>query len=149
MPYSIRPYTPTDSTVILHLLRLNTPAYFAPEEEQDLLEYLQHHAQHYFVVEEEGVIVAGGGYNLGFDGGQTARISWDLVHPRWQGKGIGAKLTRFRIEAIELQPTVSRIVVRTTQLVYLFYQKLGFVLLHTEKDYWAKGFDLYVMELRC
>lgn len=31
-------------------------------------------------------------------------------------------------------------------LVYKFYQKQGFVLKATHKDYWAKGIDMYYME---
>jgi hypothetical protein len=38
--------------------------------------------------------------------------------------------------------------VRTTQLVYPFYQKAGFTLDKVEQDYWANGFDLYQMMLQ-
>jgi hypothetical protein len=37
--------------------------------------------------------------------------------------------------------------VRTTQLVYPFYQKLGFEIRKSEPDFWAPGFDLVEMEL--
>ena len=36
----IRTYQPEDKHHVLHLLRLNTPNYFAPEEETDLIFYL-------------------------------------------------------------------------------------------------------------
>jgi ribosomal protein S18 acetylase RimI-like enzyme len=39
------------------------------------------------------------------------------------------------------------IIVRTSQLAYKFYQKVGFELEKTEKDFWAKGFDLYQMKM--
>ena len=47
----IRPYTPADDESIIALLRLNTPQYFAPEEEQDLRDYFASHIDRYFVVE--------------------------------------------------------------------------------------------------
>ncbi|TXK33890.1 GNAT family N-acetyltransferase [Pontibacter qinzhouensis] len=142
----IRPYTPTDNEFLLELLRCNTPAFFAPSEEQDFVEYLAHHAQFYFVVEEAGKILGSGGFNW-FDDGRIARISWDIIHPDFQGKGIGKELTLFRLNEIRKNPAVRLIVVRTTQLVFPFYQKLGFSLEKTEKDFWAEGFDLYQLKL--
>lgn len=40
------------------------------------------------------------------------------------------------------------IVVRTTQLVYGFYEKRSFKLEKVEKDYWAKNYDFYQMQLK-
>jgi hypothetical protein len=37
--------------------------------------------------------------------------------------------------------------VRTTQLTDQFYAKMGFQLERTEKDFWAKGLDLYQMRM--
>lgn len=142
----IRPFQLSDRTQVLHIFQLNTPAWFAPEEAADLEDYLSNNAQHYFVVENEGVIIGSGGFNL-FPEEQTARISWDIIHPDFHGKGVGKTLTQFRIDAIQqLEPDYS-IIVRTSQLAYGFYEKLGFVLEQVEKDYWAKGFDLYLMRL--
>jgi ribosomal-protein-alanine N-acetyltransferase len=45
-------------------------------------------------------------------------------------------------------PKIETIRVRTTQLVYQFYKKMDFELVKIEKDYWAVGFDLYLMELK-
>ncbi|MBW3546256.1 MAG: GNAT family N-acetyltransferase [Bacteroidetes bacterium] len=143
----IRPYTPEDNGQLLEILRLNTPAFFHPEEEADFVDYLKNHVQYYFVVEDAGVIIGAGGFNTGFDNGKTVRISWDIIHPDFQGKGIGTQLTLYRINQIKKSPIVNKVVVRTTQLVYEFYQKIGFELEKTEKDFWAKGFDLYQMKL--
>ncbi|EMR01507.1 hypothetical protein ADICEAN_03364 [Cesiribacter andamanensis AMV16] len=43
-------------------------------------------------------------------------------------------------------PEVATIVVRTSQLVYRFYEKGGFTLKEVVQEYWAPGFDLYYME---
>lgn len=143
----IREFIPDDINELLGLLRLNTPAYFAPEEEADYAYYLQHHIHNYYVLEENNRIVAAGGINY-MEDGTTARISWDMVSPDVQGKGIGSKLTQYRIGQIKILPNIKTIEVRTTQLVYPFYQKQGFTLVETVKDYWAKGFDLYRMEMK-
>jgi [ribosomal protein S18]-alanine N-acetyltransferase len=141
----IIPYNKLHHSSLIEILRLNTPTYFDESEESDFVEYLEHHLEHYFVVENEGKIWACGGFNL-WEEGTIARISWDIVHPEAQGKGYGSALTKFRIAQIQQIPTVKVIWVRTSQLAYLFYEKLGFELKFIEKDYWAKGFDLYQME---
>ena len=142
----IRPYTPADNESIINLLRLNTPKYFAPEEEADLKHYLSNEIDFYFVAEENNKIIGCGGINI-VDNGKTARISWDIIHPEYQGKGIGGELTQYRIDRIKEIPGIEAIVVRTSQLVYPFYQKFGFEVKEVVKDYWAEGIDMYVMEL--
>jgi [ribosomal protein S18]-alanine N-acetyltransferase len=142
----IRPYTFADKPALLALLQLNVPRYFHASEANDFAEYLDRHLESYFVVEENGEIIGAAGINY-FPEDTLARFSWDMVHPDFQGKGIGTKLTRYRIAQIRNTPGISCIVVRTTQLVHPFYRKLGFVLEKTEKDFWAPGFDLYQMRM--
>ncbi len=142
----IRPYKTEDKSTLVHILRLNTPEYFDPSEEKDFIEYLNNHLESYFIVEEDNSIVGSGGINY-FPEEETARISWDIIHPDYQGKGIGKALTLYRIEEIKRQPNIKQIIVRTTQLVYKFYGKMGFELEKTEKDFWAPGLDLYQMRM--
>lgn len=142
----IRPYRADDQEELIRLFRLNTPKYFDRSEESDLLRYLRNFSDHYFVVVENGQIIGAGGYNY-FEDQAMARISWDLVHPDFQGRGIGKELALFTINEIRRKLPVKLIKVRTSQLVYEFYEKLGFVLERIEKDFWAKGFDLYEMKM--
>ncbi len=142
----IHPYHPSDLPEVLQLLRLNTPQYFHPEEEKDFVDYLENDARHYFVMEEYGKITGCGGINY-FEEEALARISWDIVHPHSQGKGIGKSLTHFRIYEVKKHPNIKTIIVRTSQLAYRFYEKMGFELVSVENDFWAKGFDLYVMKM--
>ena len=143
----IRLYENKDREHLVELLRLNTPKFFDSSEEKDFKDYLDHDSENYFVIEEHEKINGGGGLNFGFDEGATARIAWDVILPSAQGKGVGTQLTNFRIGKIKLNPTVNKIVVRRSQLVFPFYEKLGFELEQKERDYWAKGFDLYQMKL--
>ncbi|MFC6998509.1 GNAT family N-acetyltransferase [Rufibacter roseus] len=147
MQPTIREYTASDKPMVLHLLRLNTPEYFSPEEEPDLDHYLEHEIEQYFVVEVEGEVVGCGGYNFSEDL-TVGKISWDIIHPDYQGRGVGGQLLRFRIDRLKELKHVQVISVRTSQLVYKFYERNGFTLLEVVKDYWAPGFDLYRMELK-
>ena len=142
----IRPYKIEDKTKLIALLKLNIPQYFDRSEERDFIDYLNKFADHYFVVEENGSIIGCGGINY-FHEESIARISWDIIHPDFQGKGIGKKLTLHRINEIRNNSSVNLIVVRTSQLAFKFYEKLGFELEKTEKDFWVKGLDLYQMKM--
>ena len=142
----IREYKSEDKESILHLLRLNTPKYFSPEEEKELVYYLDHQIEHYFVIELANQLVGCGGIN--FDDETTGVLSWDIIHPGFQGKSLGRSLGNFRIEKLLEFKDVKRIIVRTSQLTYQFYEKLGFEPIEIIEDYWAKGFDLYKMEYK-
>ncbi|GAA0194799.1 GNAT family N-acetyltransferase [Fulvivirga kasyanovii] len=143
---NIRPYKEADKEKLLHLIRLNTPQYFDPAEEGDFSDYLDNELETYFVVEDNGQIIGCGGINY-FPEEHTARISWDMIHPEAQGKGVGKRLTLHRIEEIKKRKDIKTIVVRTTQLVYPFYEKAGFTLEKTEPDFWAPGYDLYLLKI--
>ncbi|WP_430612077.1 GNAT family N-acetyltransferase [Flavobacterium sp. JP2137] len=148
MPYTglIRPYQPKDQAAIIDLFTMNTPLYFSADERIDLIDYLNHHIEHYFVVEIAGEIVGSGGINFS-ENNSIGKLSWDLFHPDYQGKGLGTQLTQFRIEFLQNIDHIQTISVRTSQVAYLFYQKMGFVLRETVADYWSAGFDLYHMDL--
>lgn len=141
----IRKHTDSDRIRIMELLKLNTPEYFSPEEEEDLIDYLDNHADNYYVIEDNNVIVGCGGFNLSEDG-ETGKISWDIFDPQSQGKGYGSALTKFRIQRIKEIEGVKIVSVRTSQLVYPFYEKFGLELREVVKDYWAEGFDLYRLD---
>ena len=141
---TIRNYQTADNEQIIELLQLNTPKYFSVDEEKDLVDYLANHASNYYVVEIEGKLVGCGGFNLSNEG-KLARISWDIIHPLSQGKGVGIALTIYRIEKIKEIKTVETLSVRTSQLVYKFYQKFGLKITENVKDHWGAGLDLYTL----
>ncbi|WP_247672700.1 GNAT family N-acetyltransferase [Aquimarina sp. MMG016] len=143
----IRPYTPNDKDSVLKLLDLNTPKFFDKTEKESLKKYLDNEVEDYFVVEENNEIIGAGGINY-FPTERIARISWDFIKPNMQGKGIGRKLTEYRINKLNNNNEIDLIIVRTSQIAYKFYEKMGFKLVKVEKDFWAKNFDLYQMELK-
>ena len=144
---TIREYEPTDKDAVINLIRLNIPKYFAPTEETDLNYYLDHERELYYVLLFDGQIVGCGGINFE-DNKKTGKISWDILHPQYQGKSLGSQLLKYRIEKIKVIDSIQKITVRTSQLAYKFYEKQGFELNEVKEDYWAKGFDLYRMEYK-
>lgn len=144
---TIREYELTDKSAVMNLIRLNTPRYFAPEEEADLSRYLDSERELYYVLLFNEKIVGCGGINFA-DHKTTGRISWDIFHPQYQGKSLGTQLLKYRIGKLKSLGGVQKITVRTSQVAYKFYEKQGFELIEIKKDYWAKGFDMYRMEYK-
>lgn len=96
----IREYQIVDKPKVLKIFQLNTPKYFALEEEQDLEHYLDHELDGYFVYELEGKVVGAGGYNVTpIDG----RLSWYFIDPQHQGKGIGQALAYHALNLLKLE----------------------------------------------
>lgn len=142
-------YNPTDKKELVQLLQLNIPTYFDTSEEEEFKDYLETKKEDYFVIKDKSTnqIIGCGGINYFFEEPiPLARISWDVIHPNFQGRGIGKKLLLYRINHIK-DKGIKLIVVRTSQLAYKFYQKAGFELEKVEKNFWAEGFDLYQMKM--
>lgn len=142
----IRPYRPKDKADLLALIDLLIPEYFAPDEGADYAEYLKKHREDYFVFVKDKKLIGAGGINY-FLSDRLARISWDMVHPKHRGQGIGGQITQHRINLLKANLEIDKVVVRSSQFAYTFYQKQGFVLAKIELDYWSKGYDLYQLEM--
>lgn len=142
----IRPYSPQDKETLLDLMKTLIPTYFAPAEWDDYHQYLTDHLEAYFVITQRGKLIGAGGINYFYED-QLARLSWDIVHPEAQGQGMGKALLRHRISIVQAAPKINQLIVRTSQFAHTFYQQAGFRLQHTQTDYWAPGFDLYVLSL--
>ena len=140
--FKIREYKSKDKPTLIEMLKLNTPKYFAEREIDDFELYLENSVEKYFVVESQGEIIGAGGINFNYYN-KEGRISWDFIHPDFQGRGVGKKLLNYRIELLQSMENIEKITVRTSQSAYKFYEKNGFQLQNIIKDYWAKGFDLY------
>ncbi len=124
---TIREYKSIDKSSVMNLIRLNTPEYFAPEEENDFSNYLDNEKELYYVLLFNEKIVGCGGINFA-ENKTIGKISWDILHPEYQGKSLGTRLLEYRIEKLESIKSVQKITVRTSQIAYQFYEKQGFEL---------------------
>ena len=141
----IREYVPTDKEAVMNLIQLNTPAFFAEKESDDLSNYLDTEIELYYVLIFDKNIVGCGGINFA-ENETVGKISWDIIHPDYQGKSLGTKLLKYRINILKAIPNIKKITVRTSQVAYKFYEKQGFSLNEIKRNYWAEGFDMYAMQ---
>ncbi|MEZ4982851.1 MAG: GNAT family N-acetyltransferase [Saprospiraceae bacterium] len=142
----ILPYTDQHFEATIQVFQANVPEHFAQEEITMLKEYLVDGKEDYFVVLDKGILVAAGGINYTKDG-TGGVLSWAAVAPNFQRKGYGTALVNHRVEFIKNQNNFDKIICRTSQTAFEFYQKMGFTLQYTKKDFWAPGLDLYYMEM--
>lgn len=142
----IRPYIQSDKKFLLDIFKFNTPTYFDTSEISEFDGYLSKFPDTYLTIEKENKIIGGLGYIFSSDH-TSGSITWIFIHPDYYRKGIGQNAFDHCLTILKTNPDLQKITVRTSQLVYHFFEKFDFKLVYTEKDYWAKGFDLYVMEM--
>ena len=145
----IRPYQETDKAKLIDLLRLNTPKYFAPAEEEDFVQYLiKHESEHYVFEDTDGTILGCAGGNW-YPESTDGRVAWFIVDPQAQGRGVGMALLQHCLEVLRSNPATTKVIVRTSQFAEGFFAKGGFTFQYREEDYWAPGYDLVLMDLEC
>jgi len=98
----------------------------------------------YFILKEKDVFLGAGGYWA--ETTSEARICWLMIHRDYHIKGFGAFMMKKFEDLIKEEEKYTKITLKTIQKTALFYQKLGYTTTYFEKDYWAKGLDLYFME---
>ncbi|MGO4292784.1 GNAT family N-acetyltransferase [Chitinophaga sp. RAB17] len=141
----IRPYKATDKNDLLTIFKLNTPEYFDPKELVDYDTYLNENAHLYFTIEHGNNIAGGVGYYVN-EAKKVGQITWILFHPAYTGHGLGRKAIEHCLTIFQSGPTIEKLVVTTSQKAYKFFEKFGYKLVETQKDYWGQGLDLYLME---
>lgn len=144
MQINIRLYQTTDKQELLDILQVNVPTYFAQTEVDHLSEYLEQHIDLYFVAVDNDRIIGAAGVNRNYETASAA-LSWGYLHPDYHRKGIGSLLLKHRLEILIQDTKIKTIQVRTSQVVYSFFEKHNFKVIDIQKDYWAPGLDMYVM----
>ncbi|NLU91490.1 GNAT family N-acetyltransferase [Chitinophaga sp. Ak27] len=141
----IRPFKPIDEDTLIDIFQLNVPRYFDPKEIEDFRQYLARHSDTYLTIEHDGKIVGGAGYYINTIH-HSGSITWIFFHPDVAGRGLGKEVVAYCMKIFNADPGIKKLVVTTSQLAWKFFEKCGYQLIRTEKDYWGKGLDLYLME---
>ena len=142
----IRPYKPEDKATLLKIFTANIPKYFAEKEINDFENYLELNAVTYLTIEVGNTIVGGTGYYIN-ETDSSGRITWIFFNPSYAGLGLGRKSVEHCLNVLAKDNRVEKLIVRTSQLAYKFFEKFGFRITRFAKDYWGEGLDLYEMEM--
>ncbi len=143
----IKEYRISDREELLGVFKLNIPKYFAPKEVDDFLEYLDDHGDSYLTIEKDNKIVGGIGYLFNVSD-KSGQITWIFLHPEYTDHGLGKQAVEHCMTLLKSNPEIVKLVVTTSQLAFRFFEKFGFILIKTGKDYWGPGLDLFLMEIQ-
>jgi len=151
---AIKSYLPEHKPALLEIFRSNMPLYFAEEELPLFDAFLDQDIdakRPYWVVYHEGQIVGCGGIGINEPSQYTKEphviMCWGMVRQDFHRQGFGKALLAHRIKQSRLIFPGIKIALGTTQHSFSFFEKYGFKTVYYEKDHWAKGLDLYQMEL--
>jgi [ribosomal protein S18]-alanine N-acetyltransferase len=133
-PLRFRKYRRSDLEQCLELYRLNEPGRFPPGKLNDYWRVLANESAYFLVLEECDRIIATGGL-MHIDVNNT-NFCYGLIHPEFQGRGIGTALLYARFALLDL-PGGSA--VHGVSITYVegsigFYQRFGFAPLGTITD---------------
>lgn len=143
---NIRKYNGNDAENVVSIFRSNIPKYFSREEEPELRNFLADiRSVEYFVVENNSEIIGAGGIALNEE--ETVSLCWGMVRNDFIGKGLGKRLTEFRINLSREKFGKLPIVISTSQHTQGFYEKFGFKLIECIPNGFAPGIDNCKMRL--
>lgn len=142
----IRKYIKADLEKLVEIFNLNVPKNFDPKELDYFIDYFEKNADTYFTLESGNRIIGGVGYEIR-ESDKSGRINWIFLHPDFVGAGHGKAAAEHCLKILRSDPGAEVLIVRTSQLAYKFFERLGYNLVQTEKDHWGKGLDLYLMNM--
>jgi ribosomal protein S18 acetylase RimI-like enzyme len=140
----IRPYREPDKEILLEIFKMNVPEYFDIAEAEEFSKYLENFSRTYLIIETGNKIIGGVGYEFR-ENDRSGRINWIFLHPEFSHSGYGKEAVDHCLRILRSNHDVKILIVRTSQHAYKFFEKSGFELVSTEKDYWGQGLDLYLM----
>src|SRR5690606_24768033 len=148
MSLDTRSYSSADRAFCLAIFDSNVPESFTVTERAEFAAFLDNLPGPYFVVVDEfGRSVACGGYAVN-PGTTCADLCWGMVARDRQREGIGRLLTDVRMLRIKADPTVTEVLLRTSQEASPFYERIGFVVEAVRQNGIAPGLHLCSMRLR-
>lgn len=145
MEVIIRPFTITDLGKVLEIER----SCFSPSEafsESMFGHFFKACPQGFFVAEENQKII---GYIVGCRKGKEGEVISLAVDPKLRRQGVGGTLLEFLLKDFREEGinTIELFVRIKNPGASKFYQKFGFEIIETVKDYYQDGADAYLMKL--
>jgi len=121
---SFRTYTPGDFGRCVEIHDANAEGRFPQGSRRDFLDYLQRVPTGLIIAETEGEIAGFGGLSVVSENVHV--LCFGMVHPEFQGLGVGSTLALPRLQAAARVPDVHFVVIYAVQKSLTFYERFGF-----------------------
>ena len=128
----------------IELFDLNCPEFFAPIEKSDYIEFLNQKEDSYFTIHHNSILI--GAYGIHITSARSASQSWTLIHPDYQGSGIG-RLIMQRIFSYMEKNDIDDLSLSTSQHTEAFFMKFGARRIDFIENGWGEGLHRIEMEI--
>ena len=129
----------------LQLFNENCPEYFAENEREDYMNFLEGNPSGYFIGVSDGSVVSAFGIISTPESSRT-RLSWILVSPQFKGRGIGVKMMSYA-KKTAFKNGSSAIDIAASHLSSSFFTKFGAEELKITQNGWGPDMHRVDMEI--
>lgn len=141
---SFRPYSSADRQACLAIFDANCPTFFAPNERDDYVAFLDVAPDAYEVCEVDEHVVAA--FGLLPDDTSSHTLTWIMLDPGSQGEGIGTVIMKHIIGLAEASQL--RIInIAASHLSAPFFARFGAIETSSTSDGWGPGMHRVDMQL--
>lgn len=119
---SFRNYSLSDKGSCLRIFDLNCPNNFSPNEREDYEVFLNNEARDYLVLIQEHRVI--GAFGLSSLNPKVGRLRWILLHPDFQGKGLGSEIMT-RVQTMAKAKNLDRVLISASQHSAPFFEAFG------------------------
>jgi len=130
----------------LQIFNENCPQYFAENEREDYIGFLEGNPSDYFIGISGDYVASAFGVVSTSDISRV-RLSWILVSPRFKGSGVGNKMMNYSKEAA-INKGASVIDIAASHLSAPFFAKFGAEELNKIPNGWGIGMHRVDMEIK-
>lgn len=138
-------YRTADQKAVLSIFDKNCPEYFAPNERDDLIEFMDQYADGYRVCVHDGNVV--GAFGLYEKENKDSRLQWILLDPTAQGIGLGTQVMQDVFKQAK-NKNIKSIQIATSHVSYKFFEKHNAKIISKIENGWGPGMHQVHMEIQ-
>ena len=141
----ITSFRTANKTAVLSIFDKNCPEYFAPNERDDLIKFMDQYANGYRVCVHEDTIV--GAFGLYEKDDKDSRLQWILLDPAVQGIGAGSQIMQDVFKQAN-EKNIKTIQIATSHVSFKFFEKHGAKIISEVENGWGPGMHQVHMEIQ-